>query len=241
MALLLENQTIFLHIPKTGGTWVKKCLLKEGLVTTNIAGKHANLSRINKFFLNHPAKYIKKSIKARCDMCSISKNSFVFCFVRNPYKWAQSFYRYQAKRNFKNWEGPTTIWGESWHPTNDINSIEAKNFDSFLSIISKKYTGFVSQMYKGYTRRSDFVGRTENLEEDLIRVLENREMVFDESKVRTEKPANTTSESGCPALASEDTIRMFCRSEQDAFEAYEYDIEDTIRDALSERNNVIER
>ena len=42
MALLLRNGAVFLHVPKTGGTWVTRVLEQAGLVRSAIATRHSD-------------------------------------------------------------------------------------------------------------------------------------------------------------------------------------------------------
>ncbi|MCS4142556.1 hypothetical protein GGQ15_002956 [Salinibacter ruber] len=180
---------------------------------------------------------MRKSAKVGENINQTIDKSFVFCFVRNPYDWVKSFYKYQEQKNWVNWKGPSS-WMGSWHPTSKLNQAEAETFESFLQIITHEHSEFITRMYGNYTRRADFVGKTEYLVEHLVHVLQKREIRFDESKIRKKVPSNTTSNRS--VFASEKTIRAFCDTEKKAFEDYGYDIENTIRRVISDKSVVDE-
>ena len=46
MAVILKNGAIFLHVPKTGGTWIQRTLQAMDLVRGNTATKHADIDRV---------------------------------------------------------------------------------------------------------------------------------------------------------------------------------------------------
>ena len=46
MALLLKNNIIYLHIPKTGGTTLRELFKKNNLIKYEIGYKHATLDRV---------------------------------------------------------------------------------------------------------------------------------------------------------------------------------------------------
>ena len=45
MALLLKNNAVFLHIPKTGGTWVRSVLQEFDLVQGPLGHGHSDFER----------------------------------------------------------------------------------------------------------------------------------------------------------------------------------------------------
>ena len=46
MAVMLKCGAIFLHIPKTGGSWVTDVLADQGLIKKQIGQIHADLVRV---------------------------------------------------------------------------------------------------------------------------------------------------------------------------------------------------
>lgn len=170
MALILKDGSVFLHIPKTGGSFVSTALIQLGLVKREFTKKHADVDR-----------FINKSVAKK-----LPPRPFMFCFVRNPLKWYESWWKYN--NTFGDW--PT--WGSAssgdagWHPQNILNGCGDTDFSQFVRNVLKRRPGYVSEMYGWYVRPDvGFVGKNENLIEDLVTVLRMRELDFDEDKLRS--------------------------------------------------------
>jgi len=147
MAILLKNDMLFLHIPKTGGNWITEVLEINGLIKKNLPEKHDTLELLKK---RHPnLKYNK-----------------IFCFVRDPLSWYKSWFQYSTAKNWRN-------WGKyKWHPCKPLNGLGATTFNDFIKNIIDRCPSYVSNLYGLYTKDCDFIGKQENLEKDLIKVLE---------------------------------------------------------------------
>ncbi len=46
MSLLLKNGSVFLHIPKTGGTWTRQVLGRLGLIDAEVGLPHGDYERL---------------------------------------------------------------------------------------------------------------------------------------------------------------------------------------------------
>lgn len=101
----IDRELWFIHIPKCGGTSVKKAL---GIDT----GHEPLISKVNSMDIEH------------------WKNSFSFAFVRNPYERLGSLYRFYKREemygvtedmSFRDWFFQTIVkqnkpyFGEPWH------------------------------------------------------------------------------------------------------------------------------
>ena len=186
MALLLKNGAVFLHIPKTGGNWVTEVLYNLDLVEENVAAKHADIDR----YFSYPGKTRISIIKlALKELLSFPKKEpFMFCFVRNPISWYESWFKYmsQPTRNWRDWGGENSIYG--WHPNRMLNGVEADSFNELIENMIKKRPGYVTEMYGWYTEPPmRFIGKQENLANDLIEVLKIMNLNFDEEYVRNYK------------------------------------------------------
>ena len=185
MALVLKNGAVFLHIPKTGGNWITEVLEKCGLVRSNVPPKHADLDRL--FWPIRPTRYgtLKFLLKKLWVGRTLRRKPFIFCFVRHPLSWYESWFKYmtQPSRQWQNWGDPTDP--DNWHPNSVLNGLGDPDFNQFVRNVIRKRPGYVTEMYGWYTKSMmDFVGRQENLPDDLIAVLKRMNLEFDEAFIR---------------------------------------------------------
>ncbi|KKW39725.1 hypothetical protein A2454_01280 [Candidatus Peribacteria bacterium RIFOXYC2_FULL_55_14] len=172
MALLLPH-SVFYHIPKTGGSWVRGAIQKAGIPTNEVGV----LGPVDMPLIDSRGLFLHATPQA------VPLQMFAFTFVRNPLSWYQSHWAYCTKN--KRW--------------NEHNPFERQcasdNFHQFLRNALTYFPGGVSNMYRGYlgeeyTLPGGFVGRQERLVEDLILALRMAGETFDETSIRRTPPAN---------------------------------------------------
>jgi len=212
MALLLDRKAIFLHVPKTGGSWVTRCVEDEGLLTCNLGGKHADLARIEEFWRHYPYFYLRKKVSTEWNITSLISNCFKFCFVRHPYKWIESFYKFQEEKNWPDWGGLGSRWSKfgnsDWHPTSFLHNLPHSSFNEFLESVLETRPGFVHELYSWYTGRGiDYIGKQENLSEDLIEAFQIAGLSFDADKIRNLDRVNVSKKQ--PLDPDPDLVRRF--------------------------------
>lgn len=178
MALLLKNGAIFLHIPKTGGNWVTAVLNDLDLVERELGHKHADLDRLfaSSVCLENPAFN---------SFLQVKQKPYIFCFVRNPLSWYESYFKYmsQTKRRWRHWGDERSI--TDWHPNAMTNGVGDENFNGFVRNLLRKRPGYVTELFGWYTKPLvDFVGKQEQLVDDLILVLKIMNVSFEEDLVR---------------------------------------------------------
>jgi hypothetical protein len=173
---LLDSNALFLHIPKTGGSWVEKTLGEAGIRSeqpATIEGVTYRHCLVSMFRDRYP---------------------FVFTFVRHPLRWYESWWKFQAG-----------IWREFepgvWHPQRTLEKCRADDFPEFIRNCMEHEPGYVSRMYEWYVgpvgyEHVQFVGRHERLAEDLVRVLKLLGHDFDPCVVR-QQPRVNVSERKC--------------------------------------------
>ncbi|KKW39109.1 MAG: hypothetical protein UY85_C0014G0012 [Candidatus Peribacteria bacterium GW2011_GWB1_54_5] len=143
MALLLPH-SVFYHIPKTGGSWVRGAIQKAGIPTNEVGV----LGPVDMPLIDSRGLFLHATPQA------VPLQMFAFTFVRNPLSWYQSHWAYCTKN--KRW--------------NEHNPFERQcasdNFHQFLRNALTYFPGGVSNMYRGYlgeeyTLPGGFVGRQE--------------------------------------------------------------------------------
>jgi hypothetical protein len=113
------------------------------------------------------------------------KGLFSFAFVRKPLAWYRSYW---AHRNRK---------GYVLIPKFPLDFLWDSSFENFITNVLKTYPyGFLTDIYKCYVgedgKALSFVGKQENLREDLIKALTLAGEKFDKQVINTLKKFNTT-------------------------------------------------
>lgn len=190
MALVLKNGAIFLHIPKTGGNFITEILEKCDVVDSAIGHKHCDVDRLCTPMTNSVKKIAKYWFRRRFGGLRHSKNRFgentpfMFCFVRHPLRWYESWFKYQTQpsRNWMNWGDEANPY--KWHPNAALNGTGDADFNRFVENVIAKRPGYVSEMFSWYTKPPvAMIGRQENLVHDLVRGLKEAGLEFDENLI----------------------------------------------------------
>lgn len=132
----------FIHVPKTGGTWVLEAMDSIGL-------KHELINPEEDIRGGHTGFYYKQ------------RDAFSFGFVRNPFDWYRSFYKFNkglvtrtsGRLGLKRWS------------TEDVNEFV------FDSIENGHHFSSQLKYFFGNFYEISFIGKYENLCEDLIKAM----------------------------------------------------------------------
>ncbi|MCK4786028.1 MAG: sulfotransferase family 2 domain-containing protein, partial [Desulfobacteraceae bacterium] len=175
MAILLKNGAIFLHIPKTGGNWIAKVLEQARVSHLCFGHKHLDLDEVMRF---------ERYLVAANRWNEPSYQLFRFCFVRHPVHWYESWWRMMQKLGWPDWGTDGSI--DDWHPNAVLNGLGHQNFNHFVEKVLRKRPGYVTELYGRYTNSGiNFIGRQENLIEDLLKALRECSVTVDEVLIRS--------------------------------------------------------
>jgi len=117
----------------------------------------------------------------------------MFCFVRNPLTWYESWFKYMRmpERNWFNWGNSKDLY--NWHPNSVLNNLGGESFSDFVSNVNSKRPGYVSELFGWYTQsKIDFIGKQESLADDLIKVLKAMKIEFDENFIKDFRKVNVS-------------------------------------------------
>jgi len=195
MGALLKGDVLFLHIPKTGGSWVRHVLREQGLVKVEFPDTHPDMTRLNHFPRFYPLHFAKQSIKYRSTCLAREvRESYKFCFVRHPHDWYRSYWRYMKGRKWKIDDNPNGVLDTTWKPNSILRKYGGAGFEPFMEGVLKNQPGYLTQMYDWYAPPGeiDFVGRTESLVDDLLDALARAGIDVDEEAVRNTEKVNTS-------------------------------------------------
>lgn len=170
---ILNANALFLHIPKTGGTWIEHATHAAGIeMQAAPALKHVTWrhSLVNQY---------------------LNKYSFIFAFVRHPLTWYESWWKFQTWLKWRDHEPGV------WHPQGILAKCASDDFSEFIDNCIKHEPAYVTRMYEWYLGPQgaefvSFVGRYEHLADDLVRVFNTLSVTFDEDTLRAQAPVNVS-------------------------------------------------
>lgn len=226
MALLLGEGAIFLHIPKTGGTWVREVLKEQGLVVASFGHLHADYRHTQYYWQQYPEHIVPLALKRRSLSPALKKDSFVFCFVRHPLSWLESWWSFMTSQNWPDWSKRQARF-RRWHPTQPLERYRpvSGTFPEFLEFVIAQVPGFVSGLYARYTQPCSFVGKIEQASHDLCSALESAKIAADCQAIKNFRPLNVSRAGSVtydwPSSLREEVIRL----ERRGIEAYGYNID----------------
>ena len=168
---LATDKIVYLHIPKTGGIWVKHMLNSLNLNPIEIGQQHEHFPGIYKHFDK-----------------SFYQKRLVFTMVRHPLYWYQSRWAFRVKNG--------------WHINHPLDWECASNdFHKFVDNMLNRFpNGWCNWEFDRYINGDSgmvkYVGRTENIVDDFIEVMDMAGYDVDKKFILNSKPANTSDMGG---------------------------------------------
>jgi len=166
--LILPN-SCFLHVAKTGGSWVKKAIIASGIEYEEYSidgNPHIGLSE-----------------------CPV-KDKFKFAFVRHPVDLYRSYWQFKMTNE--------------WDVNNQLDmDCKSDDFNDFIRNVLNKYPRCYGDSLIDFVgdreNEIEFIGKYENLAEDLITALKYAQEVFNEASIRNLPPYNVSDKTRFPA------------------------------------------
>jgi hypothetical protein len=175
---IFTDRFLFLHIPKTGGMWVKSVLTSMGIPFQELGHQHEHFPSLK---CHKPADFFD--------------SRFIFTFVRHPITWYQSRWAFRMKMG--------------WQPKHPLDwNCASNDFNNFVErAIGYHPGGWCSWEFSSYidhTRPNgkpliDFVGRTENLADDLINALQKSGHDVNPDLIKSYHSINASTSDGRPS------------------------------------------
>lgn len=165
---IATDKCIFLHIPKTGGMWVKYALSISGIQFYEVGQQHEHFPAIRNY--QSPEFFDGK---------------LVFTMVRHPLLWYPSRWAFRVKHG--------------WQAKHPLDWACASNeFHRFVNnVLDYAPHGWCTWLFKQYyeidEKSVDFIGRTEFLVDDFLKVMKLAGHKIDENKIRNSAPINSSS------------------------------------------------
>ncbi|GAB4384445.1 MAG: hypothetical protein Kow0022_07050 [Phycisphaerales bacterium] len=248
MAILLRCGAVFVHVPKTGGTWVTEVLRAQGCVRCRIAHKHADLEHLREAWRHYPTQLAKRTLQIGPGVGARVRRGTKFCFVRHPVRWYESYFRFMKSLGWRRFGGLSI---SSWHPNAELFDLGDDNFDTFMRRVLDRVPGYLTQMYDQFVgpgrleaeadgllvsqdddpaRSCRLVGRQERLVDDLLAILDRLGVPVDAGQVRSAAPRNVSrrgreGSSRRGEAWDSGTLKAVLEAERGALQRFGYDVE----------------
>lgn len=172
----MNDNVLFIHIPRTAGNWIKQSIGIKNFNTPTLVNQEFKGKGIVSFGHQDYKELVKSGIVKK----KFDKSAFKFCFCRNPFDRAVSYYFWTLKIRPEILPGSKSFLEFS----KNLNNIKPlrEHIYKFLDGVS-----FCPQHNHIRNIKIDFIGRFENLEEDLKEVADILNL-----KVRSVKPNHQT-------------------------------------------------
>lgn len=156
---LATDKSVFLHIPKTAGIFIRNAFDACGIAHYEIGHQHAHFPELFKY-------------KDR----DFYNEKFLFAFVRHPLTWYQSRWAFRMKRGWV-----------STHPID--NNCCSNDFRLFVqNVLAYEPSGWYTKECMTFIdtcpRDVDFIGHVENVVEDCIMAFQLAGEKFDPAIIR---------------------------------------------------------
>ncbi|MCX6197893.1 MAG: sulfotransferase family 2 domain-containing protein [Bacteroidetes bacterium] len=227
MSTLFKSNAVFLHVPKTGGTFFRKIIVALDLRVFDFGYEHADMERTLHSFKHYPANAVRSSFLLRKNIDSHVKLCFKFCFVRNPYGWYESYWRFMQDINWNDLKAYRSknkfgIYVDTWNPVNLLLPYANANFNVFIESVLNAEPGFLTKLYEQYADplHINYLGRQETLEEDIKKIFDILKISYDKN-IFEKTPRANESKTQKPIWSEELKNRVY-DSERGVFEKYKY-------------------
>jgi hypothetical protein len=191
--VLIFRNAVFLHVPKTGGTWVKAAVANAGI--------------------EFDEYIVDGDIHGDLSYCPY-KDRFIFAFVREPLSLYQAYWRFKI---MVGWDSRNPFDMSTQAPA--FESWVEKVLQLEPAWCSRMFEDYVGRTPAD---QISFIGRYESLTDDLVRALRMAGMSFTEQAIRATPPVNVSNVSHELTRWSPDLAGRVRNSERRAIDRFGY-------------------
>jgi hypothetical protein len=196
VATFLTHKMVFLHLPKTGGTWAAQAVEAAGVPQ----------------WRPDPCADRHYSGHGHADLADISvEGRFAVAFVRHPLDWWRSYWGHRMRTG--------------WRADNGIDlATRSEDFDDFIGRVLEHCLGYVDELVERFVgapeAKVDFVGRFESLEDDLCMALRLGDEPFSEQALRAYPRQNASEYERFPASYRPELAERLADAERRTIERF---------------------
>ena len=228
MSSLLKCNAVFLHVPKTGGTFLRFFFERERMKLINFGYEHADMERALHSFKYYPANALKTSFLIGKNIDDKVKNSFKFCFVRNPYNWYESYWRFMMDYQWNDFatlrnKNKLGIKVDNWNPFSTLLPFANDDFNLFIKNVINNKPEFLTDLFNRYAdpKHINYVGRYENLMDDVENIFNTLHVKFNKQHFANQEKFNF-SKTAKPVWNETIKTQLY-ESEIEVFKRFGYD------------------
>jgi len=197
MAILIPSANmIFLHIPKTGGSWFKQALYRAEIDFENLYDQHVPIQ----YLINH--------------MDEDLNDKYIFSIVRHPITWYQSRWCFRIRHG----------WHVEHPLDNKCASNDFHQFVKNILDFKPGWVTYLYSLYNDGDVSPNKICRIENLVDDTVSALQEAGVKFNENKFRNTPKTNDSNLDGKPsrfwAKYSSELFDEVISAEQEAINKY---------------------
>lgn len=216
---LVTDRLRFLHVPKTGGIWVEGAMRAAGVPLETVHRppmRQTALRAVKRFSALGTLSPHLASLPFDDRHMGLAETArygdrFTIAFVRHPMTWWQSYWAYRQR----------TGW-VTGHPLD--SRVKSDDFGECIEKLLAELPGDLSRRYETFVGPPDttisFVGRFENLVDDLVEGLKRAGQDFDEAALRAHPPENTTDYGARRPEYTESQIERLAKAEAAAIDRF---------------------
>jgi len=195
MATFVTQRMIFVHVPKTGGSWVTEAVRSAGVPAWAPA----------------PTSGRDDPVHAHADLREVAASDrFSVAFVRHPLDWWRSYWGHRMRAG--------------WDPASGIDDAASDDFNEFVvKVLDRGEWSFdrVVRRFVGLPSPSvDFVGRFEHLLEDTCDALRLAGEEFSTDAITRLAPANANDYGRFPAAYRPEVAARLAEAERETIERF---------------------
>jgi hypothetical protein len=202
MAVKLPK-SLFVHIPRTGGMWVRAALHAAKVPIWEVGTRHTWIDQLreNPRCMDSPVAplYLEK-VLCRSKGAKLPATRGSFAFVRNPVTWYQSWWAFMMQER---WSKGTV------RPYTHEKLVYSQDFNEFVDKSLYHFPGYLSATYDLFLDGVSLVYKLEDLPYSLIQALDRFKEKYDRKKILATPPENTSSKFKEHAVYDPAAIRRF--------------------------------